>query len=311
MTKKATIQTKSGQPRITVVINTINEEKNIAACIRSARLLSKDILVVDMKSSDGTVKIAKKLGVTVIPVKNYGYVEPARAVGLDKAQGEWIFVLDADERITPALAAELKKIAASPTHDIYSIPRKNIILGKWIRHTAWWPDNQIRFFKKGMLRWGKTIHAWPIMKGTRYDLPPREAHALVHYNFRSVAALAERMPRYARFEPAERSKGIKSVLDLAHTLDADFRWRFIEKEGYKDGAHGYILSEFMRFYRLLIFMNHWERLGYPNLPGSKKLAEGLKHTADIQASMNSVPEPDDMIVRMYKRLRRWVRNHRK
>lgn len=258
---------------ITVIIHTKNESRNIEGCIRSARKLSKDILVVDMQSTDDTVARAKGMGVACMSVKNYDYVEPARKLAIAQATGPWIFVLDADERLTPDLVKMLKKHVQTREEEIVEIPRKNIILKHWMKHTAWWPDCQTRFFKKGKLTWGNGIHLAPKFTGKRRTLPAQEKYAIVHQNFTSVAELQEKLLRYASKEPRERIKDMKSVKDVYGIINHDFYWRFIEKEGFKDGIHGYVMSEWMRFYRFMIFMNQWEKDGYPALPG----ASDLKH----------------------------------
>lgn len=289
------------KPTITVIIHTINEEHNIAACIQTAKYISKDILVVDMNSTDDTVKIAQKKGARVeIISETGGYVEPARNKALQMAKGEWICILDADERMTPQLAITLKKHAEKGIHDIIEMPRKNLMLGHWMKHAAWWPDHITRFFRKGTVSWSKTIHAAPIYTGTVYKLPATEKNALVHHNFITISDILEKITRYAKNEPVDRAADIHSVKDLQSTLDHDFSWRYIEKEGYKDGIYGYVMSEFMRMYRFLIFVHHWEKKGYPKIPGSRELVYKPHPTAHPESPSVVVLTPSQNAERLLK-----------
>ena len=139
--------TKSNSETITIIINTHNEENNIKECIESAKLLSDNILVVDMESKDKTVQIANDMGAEVISFPHSNYVEPGRQFSINQAKNDWVFILDADERITPELSEEIKSIVAShknliidfevknlslPTY--YRVPRKNIFgRKKWLK----------------------------------------------------------------------------------------------------------------------------------------------------------------------------------
>jgi glycosyltransferase involved in cell wall biosynthesis len=131
---------------VTVAISTANESSNIKECIQSAKLLTDHILVIDMQSTDNTVDIARTEGARVLSVPPSGYVEPVRKLALVEAQDDWVCILDADERITPELATEIRSLLnesneSSPSH--YYIPRKNIFGSTWLAHGGWYPDAQI------------------------------------------------------------------------------------------------------------------------------------------------------------------------
>ncbi|MBI4157482.1 glycosyltransferase family 2 protein, partial [Candidatus Woesebacteria bacterium] len=127
-------------PKVSVVINTLNEEENLPTAIASVRDFADEMIVVDMESSDGTVSLAKKLGAKVYSHQKVGYVEPARNFALSKAKGDWIFILDADEVLPKTLQKKLLAIIQTSKNDYFRIPRKNFIFGKWIKHSRWWPD---------------------------------------------------------------------------------------------------------------------------------------------------------------------------
>ena len=143
--------------KISVVINTLNEEKNLPRALASVKKFADEIVVVDMKSDDKTVEIAKKAGAKVYEYKRVGYVEPARNFAIGKATGKWILIIDADERLPGSLVKKLKEIVKNPSANYYRLPRKNLIFGKWVKHSRWWPDYNIRFFQKEFVSWSEII----------------------------------------------------------------------------------------------------------------------------------------------------------
>ena len=136
------------KPKISAVINTWNEGKNLAECLDTLDFVD-EIIVVDMASTDDTKKIAKQYTDKVYDHPYVGYVEPARNFAISKATSEWVFVLDPDEEVSDNLKDKLVQIVSNNTEiDFIRIPRKNIIFGKWMKASMWWPDYNIRFFKK-------------------------------------------------------------------------------------------------------------------------------------------------------------------
>ncbi len=175
---------------MSLVINTLNEEGNIISAIRSVGGFADEVVVVDMNSDDSTVSLAKKAGARVFNYPRVGYVEPARNFAIDKAEGDWIFILDADERANPKLIAKLKKLMIDEKPDYVLIPRKNVIFGKWIKNSRWWPDYNVRFFRKGSVVWKDKIHSQPEKRGKGVTLLPKEKYAIVHENYSSVSDIS-------------------------------------------------------------------------------------------------------------------------
>ena len=257
--------------KVSLVINTKNEEKNITHCINSAKSFVDEVILVDMNSSDKTVIRAKNLGAKTYRVKNYGFVEPARNYAISKASSEWIFLLDADERSTPDLNKKLKKFASKNKYDVIFIPRKNIILKKWFRHTAWWPDYQPRFFKKKAIRWPDIIHAHPNIKGKIYTLPANSKNALIHNNYKNIDQLLKKVISYTNFARNFDLKKIRSLNEILLYIEGEFSFIFIESEGYKDGIHGFIMSKFMEFNRFLEVVRSWEKIKYSDIFAKQNL----------------------------------------
>ncbi len=247
--------------KISVVINTLNEEKNLPKALASVRQLADEVIVVDAMSTDRTVEIAKKTGAKVYRyTKPVRYVEPVRNFAIGKAKSEWILILDADEELTSNLSRELKKITKKPDADYYRLPRKNIIFGKWIKHSRWWPDYNIRFFKKGSVLWSEIIHSVPETHGKGLDLPPEENLAILHYHYVSIEQYIERMNRYTT-EHAKLliTEGYKlSWKDLIKKPTNEFLSRYFQGEGYKDGLHGLTLAGLQALSEFVLYLKVWQ-----------------------------------------------------
>lgn len=246
--------------RISVVVNTLNEAKNLPRALASVKNLADEIIVVDMESDDGTPDIAKNLGAKVFSHKRVGYVEPARNFAISRATGDWIFILDADEDISSDLSGLIKKMVNNPKANYYRIPRKNIIFGKWMKHSRWWPDYNIRLFKKGHVSWNETIHSVPMTAGKGAEFPEKEQNAIIHHHYDSVEQFIERMNRYTSGSAAIRVKeGYKFIWrDLVGRPAAEFFSRYFFAEGYKDGIHGLALSLLQAFSELVVYLKIWQ-----------------------------------------------------
>lgn len=245
---------------ISVVINTLNEAKNLPRAIASVKNFAGEIVVVDMESDDGTPAIAKKLGAKVFPHKKTGYVEPARNFAIGKATGEWILILDADEEIPKKLGEKIVSIAKNSEADYYRIPRKNIIFGRWIKHSRWWPDYNIRLFRKGMVSWNEIIHMVPMTQGVGAQIEEKEELAIIHYNYENIEQYTERMNRYTSLHAKIRfDEGYKfSWRDLIQKPSNEFLSRYFFGEGYKDGIHGLGLSLLQAFSELILYLKIWQ-----------------------------------------------------
>ncbi len=246
--------------KISVVINTLNEEKNLPRALASIKSFADEIVVCDMHSVDETVKIAKKAGARIFKHKKTGHVEPARNYAIEKAKGDWILILDADEELTPALRKELKEIVKNPQADYYRLPRKNIIFGKWIEHSRWWPDYNIRFFKKGSVSWSEIIHSVPMTQGKGLDLEVDEGNAIVHYHYDTIEQYINRLNRYTTEHAKLQIKdGYKfRWQDLIIKPSNEYLSRYFQGEGYKDGIHGLALSLLQAFSELVLYLKIWQ-----------------------------------------------------
>lgn len=250
-------------PGLTVIVHTRNSAATLEACLDSVHDWATEILVVDQASTDDTVKIAKKLGARILPQPAIGYVEPSRQVALEAVQTDWTCILDADEELPAALRQNIVTLLQAPSSDVYALPRKNMIFGKWARG-GWWPDYQVRLFKTGTVQWPPELHAQPIISGTVEQLPAKEEWAIRHHNYTDINSFVQRAQRYSDIASDEVVAGKRDV--VAHPVESflrDFlRWHYAEN-GKKDGTHGLSLSTLQSFFEALVLMKSWEKKKFP------------------------------------------------
>jgi len=244
------------ESRISVVVNTLNEEKNLANALRSVRTWADEIVVVDMHSTDRTAEVAREFGAKVVLHEGPGFHYAPRAFAVQQASCDWIMVLDADELVPVALGCELRNIAQSAKADVVVLPRENYLLGVRMNHTGWGPsqDGQTRFFRKGSVIASSIAHQdfVPVPAARVLKLPYNGHNAIVHFNYLDAAQFLEKLNRYTSIEARQaRDRGERVTPWRALVRSArEFYARFISSRGYRDGWRGFYLSCFMAFYRL-------------------------------------------------------------
>ncbi len=269
--------------KISAVINTLNEEKNITDCLKSLDWVD-EIIVVDMESDDKTKELTYKYTKNVFNHKRIGYVEPARNFAIKQATGDWIFIIDADERVPKTLAAKLYQVATEDRYNFVRIPRKNILFDQWLKHSRWWPDYNIRFFKKGMVEWQNAIHSIPVTYGEGFTLPPLEELSLTHFNYPSIESYFTRFHRYSKIQSKELIKKDYKFhwTDLISKPLSEFFSRFFAGEGYKDGLHGLVLAILQAFSEFMVYLLVWEHQGFKKQEGKPFLDEFFSLIKDKQ-----------------------------
>lgn len=269
---------------LSVVINTLNEEKNIKACIESVRSFASEIIVVDMESDDSTVEIARSCGAKVFSHARVGYVEPARNFAISHATGNWILILDADERLRLSLGTTVSDlIAVHPGFGVFKLFRRNEIFGRWMQSSGWGDDWQLRLFRKGSIVWRDVIHSQPEINDFVCELDDSVVW-LDHYNYTSVSAFVTRLNNYTTHEAstlALRPRGIQtSVQAMLRSVVNEFTQRYDVKN---DGLHSFLLTGLMMFYRWTEWSKYFIENGIvpEDLPESaddllKQLSDALK-----------------------------------
>lgn len=274
-------------PKISLVISAYNEEKNIKDCLESAKGLADEIILVDNSSQDKTAQLAKKYTDKIFMVPNDPVMlNKNKNFGFSKASYEWIISLDADERLTDELKKEIKEKIKKTKNTAFEIPRKNIIFGKWIEHSIWWPDYNLRLFRRGKGKFPtKHVHEKIEVEG---EIDKLES-PLVHYNYQTVSQFVQKMDRtYTESEAENFIKSGKQIYwyDAIRWPIADFIKTFFFQKGYKDGLHGLVLSELQAFYALIFFAKVWERKEkFKDLTPDNFLGEILKEFSNLFSEM--------------------------
>ncbi|MEX2308782.1 MAG: glycosyltransferase family 2 protein [Pirellulales bacterium] len=180
--------------QLTVIIPCKDEHENIRACVQSARQVADEVLVADSGSTDGTLEIARKLGCRTIE-REYRTSGDFKNWAIPQSAHEWVLILDADERVTPELAAEIRSVLIRPRHDGYWIYRRNHFLGHPIRFGPWKNDRCLRLFRRDLGRYvGATDHAEvELSSGSVGRLRAR----MIHYTCTSYAQYLPKLARYA------------------------------------------------------------------------------------------------------------------
>lgn len=244
------------RPSIAAVIHTLDEEPRVAFALRSVRAWVDDVVVVDMESTDRTAEIASALGARVFRHPRTGFVEPARAFGCERALGDWILVLDADEVVPIRLARRLREVAERGEVDAVRIPRVNYILGATVLHSGWNPerDRHLRFWRRGAVALPEEIHGGAtVLPGRRLlELRYVAGEAIAHLSHADVAGFLHKLNLYTGVEAmqAER-RGTRPSLARALVASArEWAVRYLWHGGFRDGWRGFYLALFMAGYRL-------------------------------------------------------------
>lgn len=216
-----------------------------------------EIVVLDSGSTDATRKLAKKAGARVYEKSFQGFVEQKNAA-IALATSDWILSLDADEIVSPALARELQAVAqSSGTADAYRIPRLTFYLGRWIRYSGWFPDYNVRFFRRGSGAFvGGTVHEQFQTRGTVGLL----RNPLLHYSYDRIASHIERMNQYSdliardKFKRGQRSTPLWA---LAKSI-SKFVLTYFYRLGFLDGRPGFVIAVLAAYYNFLKYIKLWE-----------------------------------------------------
>ena len=238
-------------PKLSVTIITKNEAADIADALASVAWADERI-VIDSCSTDDTAAVAARHGARVVSREWPGYVAQ-KNYAASLATNDWILSLDADERVTPALAREIQDtLSREPAHRAYRMPRVTFHLGRWIRTTDWYPDYQLRLYDRRAAEWtGRYVHEGVAVK----DAVGRLRNELQHYAYRDVAEHLETIDHYTTlaarqmFERGRRA----TALDLALQPAFAFFRNFILKRGFLDGSVGLTISRMNAQYVRLKF----------------------------------------------------------
>ena len=232
---------------ISVVIITKNEEKNISDCLKSAFLISKNVIVADSGSTDNTVVIAKEMGADVLRVNWQGYGN-TRNEGAKYALHEWILALDADERITPLLANEINKLQFNDDAILYGFRRESFLVKKKIQYGDWGRDKVFRLYNKQKTTWDlATVHENIITTGLKKQII---RGSILHYTMDSIESFYNKTIHYANLSATKyfnQQKKATFIKRFGSPLFA-FIQCYILRLGFLDGVAGFIIAKYSAFY---------------------------------------------------------------
>ena len=247
--------------RLTIAALAWNEGEQVRACFNSVEPLvaltgAETLVLFDSEGDAATLEIAQQV-VSRVAVVDFDNFARQRNRALDIALSEWVFFIDADERCTPRLCREIAQAVKAEGYAAYRIPRRNFLFGHEVRHTGWSPDYQLRLLKREACRYDETrgVHELPTVHGEVGTLEAR----LLHYNYRTWGQFFEKQRAYARLEAeslhqAGRKASLKSIIGQPLR---EFKRRYVDYRGYRDGLLGLALSLAMSFYVAQTYVRLW------------------------------------------------------
>ncbi len=261
---------KKKKIKISAIIIAKNEEEKISDCLESI-FWCDEIILIDTGSSDKTVTIAKRKNAKVFKFTKGSYCD-WRNEGLKHVNGKWVLYIDADERVTPELKDEIIKLISSfqflisglqspisnevPT--AYAIPRRNIILGREMKHGGWWPDYVKRLFLKNKLKkWTGDLHEEPVFEGVMGHLE----NPLIHLKENNLSDMVSKTNRWSEIEAKLMFESNHPPMNLARFFSAIFRefWhRILKNKAYLDGTEGIIFGIYQVYSRFISYAKLWE-----------------------------------------------------
>jgi glycosyltransferase involved in cell wall biosynthesis len=255
-------------PPVSAIIHTLNEIEHIEECIRSVEW-ADEVYLVDSFSGDGTVeRVRERFPEVRVEQRQYLGAASTKNYAIDRAAHDWIFVIDADERVTPPLRDEILRTMSGPLdHWAYSVGRRNFMLGREVKYSGLQRDRVTRLFHRGHARYpNKRVHADLIVDGPTFDL----RHKMLHYYIRTFDHMIAKMTRYADWGAAQmfiegRTTNLWGI--FIHSF-VKFGRDYILNLGFLDGARGLISVGMHVYYTFWKYAKLWEmqqlkRLGKP------------------------------------------------
>jgi glycosyltransferase involved in cell wall biosynthesis len=243
-------------PKLSVTVITNNEAADIGAALASVAF-ADEIIVVDSHSTDDTVAIARQHTDRIVVRDWPGYIDQ-KNYAASLASHDWILSLDADERVTPPLADEIRAtVDGAPRAAAFRIPRVTWHLGRWIRTTDWYPDYQLRLYDRRSGQWtGRYVHEAVSVQGETGQLRGE----LQHYAYRDIADHLETIDRYTTYAARQMHEAGRraGLLQIAGHPPLTFLRNYVARGGIRDGAPGFIISAMNAYYVFLKFAKLWE-----------------------------------------------------
>jgi glycosyltransferase involved in cell wall biosynthesis len=269
---------------ITGVILAHNEERNMVPCIQALRPHVQELLLIDTESTDRTRELAEPLVDRILTHPNAPNFDAIRNIAIPEAKFEWMWFVDADERIPVKTGGAVRRLIQERGHEFEAviIPFKSYFCGQWMQHCGWWPGYTMpRILKRGSFQFAKTLHGGVEVTGRQFALPPDPNLAIDHLSYRNIEHYLEKLNRYTSTEAgqlAARGQAFDWQVGIRHMI-VDL-WGYYEAHrGGQDGELGWILSWLSGQYR-------W--LSYAKLVDQKPSQQGSTASASIPANLDDV-----------------------
>ena len=242
---------------ISAIVITKDEEKKIGECIDSLSWVG-EVLVIDTGSEDKTIQIATRKKAIVTSYDKGGFSD-WRNQGAKEAKGDWLLYVDADERVTPLLRKEILKVTKKNSETtLYAIPRRNIILGKEMKHGGWWPDYVKRLMKKdAFVRWEGKLHENPVVEGKLDHL----SNPLVHLKHTKLSEMVEKTNKWSEIEANLLYKsGHPQMVGwrFFRIMTTELWYRLVKLKGYRDGTEGVVYAIYQTWSKFVTYGKLWE-----------------------------------------------------
>ena len=252
---------------LSIALATYNEENNIKDCLVSVKQIADEIVIVDGQSQDKTAQIAQEFGAKVFSVPNNPHFHHNKQLAINNCQHDWILQLDADERVSPQLSQEIKRLFKQKQIDQFSayyIPRCNYFLGKFLKKGGAYPDPVIRLFRKNKAKFNQdqiidngittaNVHAQLVIDGKIGSL----SNDLIHYGDVNISGYFKRLNRYTSLEAQNLAKLNKKVTFVNYFIGLPIYWflkRFLRHKGFVDGYQGFLFALFSSLHYPIIWI---------------------------------------------------------
>lgn len=279
---------REARPSITACILARNEAGRIEPALQSLQGWVDQILLIDNESEDDTVEIARKYGAEVHTASRALNFDAARNLAIEHARGEWIYYLDADERVPAPLAAEICTFLCEHGAEFAAValPFKHHFFGKWMRSGVWWPSYcRPQLVKKGHFHYGERIHSGVFVRGKTYSFPANPERAVLHFSYDDVRHYYEKLNHYTSAEAVNAVRDGADCHWQVHLADfvCDWHVHFDRGQAEKDGMHGFVQSFHCAFYRFLVRAKVWEQR-QRELPASQPVPRTLREMLDLMSA---------------------------
>lgn len=254
----------TGQIVVSAVIKARNEAHQIGECISSLHGLADEVVVVDDGSTDGTAAVAAQCGARVVQgAPHGGIINRLDVQGFLESAGTYLLRLDADERMTPGLARQLRQVSEEGRYSGARYARRYYFFGGWLDHGGWFRSQQLGFFRADAWQrdWNCDIHSQVPVAGPIIEIPATAETCMLHYDYLSVDEFTRRsLQTYARLEAAERIR-VEPTFSAPRMAKRALRrsaGRYILKRGYLDGARGAVVAGLLGAYEVCVEAYAWE-----------------------------------------------------